>query len=322
MQQAYNESFSIITNFLQVLNFKELFKKEALIYSTVIPSLIAMHQDDPLTVFPVSYYVSNDLIALEDLTSRGYRTGDHTAGLDAEHCKLVFAELGRFHAAAYALKNSDSAHAVNSLSEASREIQFTKERSSLYDKQFADLASSTIDIIRKTPETSCYAKQIEGILNNTYHHMLTFLKQREFFSTLTHGDLWTKNIMFSYSEDKPISVKFLDFQTCRYGSPALDINYFLYTSTTARVRDQHMDDFMRTYHRSLSRSLHQLGLNSAMNLSDLRREVEATSLYGFLAAHLILRDTFVDPDTEDDAENLFSKRIAEIVVDLGEQRVF
>lgn len=291
-------------------------------YSTVIPSLIAMRQDDPLTVFPMNYYVSSDLIVLDDLASHGYRTGDHRAGLDEAHCKLVLAELGRFHAVAYALKHSDSEHAINSLDEASREVQFTKERSSIYDKHFAELARSTIDIIRKTPETSRYAKQIEGILNNTYHHLLTFLKQREIFTTLNHGDLWTNNVMFSYSEDKPVSVKFLDFQTCRYGSPALDINYFLYTSTTARVRDRYMDDFMRTYHRSLSRTLRQLGLNSTMNLTDLRREVDSTSLYGFLAAHLILRDTFVDSNIEGDADNLFSKRIAEIVVDLGEQKVF
>jgi hypothetical protein len=299
-----------------------MFKKEALMYSTVIPSLIDMSRDDPLTMFPTSYYTSSDLIVLDDLTSHGYRTGDHKIGLDAAHCKLVFAELGRFHAAAYALKNSDSAHLIDTLDETSRELQFTKERSSIYEKHFAELARTTIDIIRKFPETSRYANKIEDILNNTYHHLITFLKQRDFFSTLTHGDLWTNNIMFSYSEDEPTSVKFLDFQTCRYGSPALDINYFLYTSTTESVRDRYMDDFMRTYYRSLIHTLRQLGLNSTMNLTDLRREVDSTSLYGFLAAHLILRYTFADSNIEGDADNLFAKRIAEIVVDLGEQGVF
>lgn len=316
-----SQSLLFLTNFLQVLNFKELFKKEALMYSTVIPSLIAMHQDNPLTVFPISYYNSNDLIVLDDLASHGYCTGDHKAGLDAAHCKLVFAELGRFHAAAYALKNSESTHAIDALDEVSREVQFTKERSSIYENDFAQLASSTIDIIRKSTKASRYAKQIEEILNNTYHHLLRFLKKSEVFSTLIHGDLWTNNIMFSYSEEQPVSVKFLDFQTCRYGSPALDINYFLYTSTTETVRDRYMDDFMRTYHRSLVRTLRRLGLNSTMNLTDLRREVDSTSLYGFLAAHLILRDTFVDSDVEGDTD-VFSKRIEEIVVDLGEQNVF
>lgn len=288
-------------------------------YSTVIPHLIAKHQDDPLDMFPESYHTSDDLIVLDDLVSHGYRTGDHGTGLDAAHCKLVFAELGRFHATAYVLKNSDSTETTNALNEVSREVQFTKERSSIHEEQ---LARKTTDIIHNNPKTSRYAKQVEGILQNTYHHLLTFLKPREPFSTLTHGDLWTNNIMFRYSINEPVSAKFLDFQTCRYGSPALDINYFLYTSTTSSVRERYMDNFMRTYHRSLSRTLHQLGLNISPTLADLRREVDFTSLYGFLAAHLVLRDTFSDPNFEGDADNFFSERIADVVLDLGERGVF
>jgi hypothetical protein len=46
------------------------------------------------------------------------------------------------------------------------------------------------------------------------------------------------------------------------------------------------------------------------------------SLYGFLAAHLLLRNTFSDPNFEGDADNFFSERIADVVLDLGEQGVF
>ncbi|PNF27730.1 hypothetical protein B7P43_G12794 [Cryptotermes secundus] len=306
----------------KVLNFRELFKKEALMYSTVIPQLIAMHQDDPLDMFARSYHASNDLIVLDDLGSHGYRTGDHGTGLDAAHSKLVFAELGRFHATSYVLKKSDSTETTNALNEVGREVQFTRERISIHEEHLAQLARNTTDIIQKNPKTSRYAKQVEGILHNTYHHLLTFLKPREPFLTLTHGDLWAKNIMFRYSKDEPVSVKFLDFQTCRYGSPALDINYFLYTSTTSSVRERYRDDFIRTYHWSLSRNLHRLGLNISPSLADLRREVDFTSLYGFLAAHLILRDTFSDSNFEGDADKFFSERIADVVLDLGDQGVF
>jgi hypothetical protein len=288
-------------------------------YSTIIPSLVTMHPDHPLSMFSKSYHTSDDLIVLDDLESLGYRLGDHKAGLNAAHCKLVFAELGRFHAATYVLSNSDSTDTSDAFKEACRELQFTKERSSIYDEHFVELATKTIEIIRKTPETSRYAKRIENILNNTYDHLLTFLKPREPFSTLTHGELWTNNMMFKYSEDEPVSVKFLDFQTCRYGSPALDINYFLYTSTTASVRERHMDEFLRTYHRSLTGTLRQSGLKSNMNLAELRREVNSMSLYGFLVAHLKLQNTFDDEDSKDDEDRWFSKRITEIVMDLGEQ---
>jgi hypothetical protein len=46
------------------------------------------------------------------------------------------------------------------------------------------------------------------------------------------------------------------------------------------------------------------------------------SLYGFLAAHLVLRDTFSDPNFQGHADNFFSERIADVVVDLGAQGVF
>jgi hypothetical protein len=46
------------------------------------------------------------------------------------------------------------------------------------------------------------------------------------------------------------------------------------------------------------------------------------SLYGFLAAHLVLPDMFSDPNFEGDAGNLFSERITDVVLELGEQGVF
>nr|CAD7267636.1 unnamed protein product [Timema shepardi] len=245
----------------KVLNVREMFKKEVLMYQKVVPTLIGLFPSDPLNVFTPSYHSHEDLLVFENLRPLGFRHVDREQGLDLAHANLVLTELGRLHGAAY----------------------------------------------------------VEAILARKYDILLELLRPKDdAINLLNHGDLWTGNLLFRYTDRPnkvPVQVVFLDLQLCRYGSPGLDVNYFLYTSTTARMREEHLDELLRTYHWSLVRTFRQLNARAKqcacvsnfwscvcahpdistlgmkqLTLFDLRREVERTALYGFLSAEHLLRN--------------------------------
>lgn len=133
---------------------------------------------------------------------------------------------------------------------------------------------------------------------------------REEFFVVTHGDLWLNNIMWQYdSRNKCESVKFIDLQTLRYTSPAIDILHFLYTSTEYAVRAQHMDQLIDDYVESLYATLQKFEVHdeyvpNVQALNDIiRQELRDRAMYGLgicmwlLPAVTFHPDKIIDLDT-------------------------
>ncbi|XP_066993551.1 uncharacterized protein [Anabrus simplex] len=315
----------------KMLNVPELFRKETFMYKHVIHHLTNLWPDEPLTVFPRSYYSSPELLVLENLAAKGYMVAETQLGLDENHCTLVMTALGRFHAASLAYKEADNREASNTLCEAGYEPLYTESRRILLEPLFAAAAENTVNIIKSSAEVAKHTRTIEAILASRFDRIMKFHRPEEPLAVLLHGDLWADNIMFHYNElGEPDDVKFLDFQMCRYGSPALDINRFLYSSTTREVRIKHGDALLRAYHREQSRALRQLNVKQRYTLADLRREVHSTALYGLLTADLLLRialnqippgATPYDVVTTNVPGDPFSKHLVDIVLELDDMGV-
>ncbi|PSN46836.1 hypothetical protein C0J52_09575 [Blattella germanica] len=200
--RALQEILRSMCGGVEMFNFKELFKKEVLMYSTVIPALKDIYKNDPMQMFPICHHTSNDVIILENLLSYGYRSVDLETGLDAAHCKLVLTELGRFHAAAHVLLSSGSG---DDLKTAGKEVQYSEERSSLYKEYFKDRAESMVGIIKTNPEASRYTNNVKEILNNTYENLLKCLKFKGHFLTLTLGN-FSITMKYPFESNSSISI--------------------------------------------------------------------------------------------------------------------
>ena len=83
------------------------------------------------------------------------------------------------------------------------------------------------------------------------------------FKVQCHGDCWFNNMLFRHDDSTgaPVSVTLLDLALSKWCSPAWDLVYFFYTSTTPELREESGADLLKTYHDELSRVLSQLGVD-------------------------------------------------------------
>ncbi|MFD0855291.1 phosphotransferase, partial [Actinomadura adrarensis] len=77
--------------------------------------------------------------------------------------------------------------------------------------------------------------------------MASYLTDRQGPATLTHGDFRADNLLFG--GPRPAV---LDWQTCAFGSGALDLAYFLGSSLPTQARREHERTLVKGYHSVLT----------------------------------------------------------------------
>lgn len=209
----------------------------------------------------------NDFIAMEDLTVAGFRTFDRQLGVDANHCRLALASLGRFHGVSHAMRTLEP-------------DAFAQIAGPLKDHYYAETARSwfegmaelEISVTRAALKEECPGSEIERKMHeftdstqNFYSRMID--KTHNFdhnFGIIGHGDCWLPNFLFSYSKATglPEAVKMIDFQLARHCSSALDILFFIYSCTTQELRDQHYEDMIQWYYDGVVQMLQQFELDA------------------------------------------------------------
>lgn len=78
----------------------------------------------------------------------------------------------------------------------------------------------------------------------------------------------------------------MDYQLSYVGSPAIDLNYFLYGSLNENVRKVHFKYIVREYQRVLQQTLEKLNYQGHIpSLKEIHIELINTSLMGALTLH-------------------------------------
>lgn len=108
------------------------------------------------------------------------------------------------------------------------------------------------------------------------------------YRILNHGDAWVNNFMFTYIDDKPEEVTFVDYQLSYYTSPGIDLNYFFNTSPTSEVRETKFEPLLKLYHREFADTLKAMKIENIPTIEDLYIEYARCEYYGFMAASSIL----------------------------------
>ncbi|GAB0087948.1 uncharacterized protein DMENIID0001_023180 [Sergentomyia squamirostris] len=252
-----------------IFTFMDMFQREIFIYRHVFPEFVALQReknipkDEGFFSFPTCHFAQqhDDEAALifDDLCASGYRMLPKRQCPDFEHVRLLMIQLGRLHALSFALREQkpqilQSYHGLGDIC--------TKFMRRKVMQPIAPKNCRLVQTILKPEETVLreYFKQWETTMWSEIAETIKG-ENAEPWAVITHGDCWINNFMYSYddSQGNPMKITLIDWQTCCYGSPVLDIYYFLFTCTDKPFRDAHYHACLDIYYESLSKLLKQLG---------------------------------------------------------------
>lgn len=284
-----------------------IFERETDMYLVALPAMYRVAEE--LIGSKVQYLTSRciysvpDILVLEDLDQLGYKMADRRSGLDLRHCQLALRSLAHFHGLSVALHRKDPI----SMSLFS-EVFYKEEQRTLLSTMFGPGLQTLASVVAKWPGFERFAEKIRKMAETLVTKTIEVVKPKDgSLSVLNHGDFWTNNILFKRSSgsDVPEQAMFVDFQISRFSSPALDLQYFMYTSPSQEVRFEHMDDLLETYHTELRKTLKMLGCSDVeFTIEHLKKEFEERAYFGLITACSTLSIVLADPKDTTDFENV------------------
>ena len=75
------------------------------------------------------------------------------------------------------------------------------------------------------------------------------------FNTIVHGELWEKNILFRDEEEDSLQCVVLDWKNAKIASATKDIAFFLLSSTSNKLRSDHLETILQNYFSTFCDSL-------------------------------------------------------------------
>jgi len=147
------------------------------------------------------------------------------------------------------------------------------------------------------------------------------LEPVEPLAVLCHVDFNRSNLMFRYGDDgKPADALPFDMATVRYGSPALDLSYFLYANTDRGLRDAHWDLMLDEYCAALAAAVSGPARESVPGRAQIDVEMREHAFFGLAQVSFFLRVNMNEqnaPDTLDYLTRMDDDDFAQDVVQVG-----
>ncbi|XP_071445927.1 uncharacterized protein [Hetaerina americana] len=322
------EVHSLFTKFIvdeqvvrETLQSEKQFHNEILWYSKVIPEFDLLIAEAGITewnsdIFAKCYYANYDVndavVALEDLRPKNFHLGDRYC-LDVKHVEKALEAVARSHALAYRWREKD-------------ENTFSGIAASFKEATLNEVMDATLKVcnervmceLEKNPEYSARVHKFRKITAEPLALMSRLLKPENQLATLCHGDFCRNNILFCESLENgnaTVDVKLIDFQTVRYASPAIDLSFFFYLSTTPKFRAAEFDRLFKIYHATIIQTLRSLrqkekpesteNLETIFSLQALKEDFGKHAVYGYFIMSFFLPIMLVDDETRDEMTQLW-----------------
>ncbi|EDV53621.1 uncharacterized protein LOC6554283 [Drosophila erecta] len=223
----------------------DIYNRELEIYEQVLPKL---QQLAGVQLCPKVLHIDRQRGALimEDLTYKEFVMAPRLQRLDEQHVRLVLRKLAKMQAASAVLENSSLEHTF-SLTKYDR--GFFNRHTESFSAYFLGCLKSCASYLNTQAGYECHAKLLDELA--PYYMGLglrCFQPEVAHINVLTHGDLWTNNMMFKYEAGVPSDVLLIDFQYAFWGSPTLDIHHLLNTSAVEQVRSELQMEMRCVYH--------------------------------------------------------------------------
>ncbi|XP_058454347.1 uncharacterized protein LOC131432223 [Malaya genurostris] len=306
-------------DFCQQLN---PFDKEIEMYTRIIPAFEELYEKKGLSVelgprcLKVCKSIPNDIIVMEDLRSINYRVANRLDGLDSNQVESILELLAKFHAASavYAEQHGGYSNLFN-------EGLFSRGNLPVMEFMFTPAYDACIETLKAHSFAKDCINDLQKLRPVAFSRTLDCLAvDHTGFNVLNHGDFWANNIMFQYENQHILKQsRLIDFQVCFFGSPVLDLNYFLFSSVKPDIKLSKLNYFIRYYHEKLIDNLVLLDYGKWLpTLKQLQFDFYDRLVYGASTIFGVMALCFMDSSDEpsfevlhqnDEAGRQFRKRM-------------
>ncbi|XP_075145776.1 uncharacterized protein LOC142220485 [Haematobia irritans] len=292
---------------------KNFFNVENTVYNEVIPEMEDIYFQQGLNIHfaPKIYKLGEDTLAhhhilLEDLTVKGFRSVNRLDCLDMDHTKAVLRKLAQFHAASASRVLSKGCYADILSPYMNNPLTRT-----MMQHMIGSFKEPFMDNLDKFENGEEYRKA----MNNFFDYVVEkFIYGRQpkpsNFNVLNHGDCWTNNILFKYSQEGEIEdVHFVDFQNTNYGSPAQDLFYLIISSTQIDIKIDQFEHFIYYYHQNLEEHLNLLKypLDRIPSLRELHKQLIEYGFWATTTASMTMGVVLLDPKEKANFETIIGE---------------
>ncbi|XP_004537083.1 uncharacterized protein LOC101456241 [Ceratitis capitata] len=268
----------------------DIFNREMSVYEKVLPRLneLLREIDDNEQIFAETLAVDRERSALifEDLNVREFIMPNRLAGLDMTLAKMVLRKLAKMHATSAVLNERENGCLEG------YDRGFFNRHTDNYMPGFEQLLMACSRRVRQWEDYELYAEKITNLKSNyTELGKRVFDPNPSHVNVLTHGDLWTNNVMVKYDKitGEPVDVIIIDFQYAVWGSPAIDLHYFLNTSLEEDMHLHRQDELIQCYYQTFADTLCKLRYRAEIpSLHKFHLQLEEKAFYAFNSTCVIL----------------------------------
>ncbi|XP_058448689.1 uncharacterized protein LOC131428662 [Malaya genurostris] len=276
-----------------VMEKNNIFPREIAVYKDILPGIHQLLRTigDSTSISPQCLLTTNEpkvMLVFEDLKAKGYQMVDRKRGLNKNQTRLVLKKIAKLHACSAVLyqKNPEIMEPVleGAISTNPNRQDFlifykmcARQVIKLVDSWNDPKYQSILEKLRNLPETTI-AKGCQ-----------VYTRNDAVFNVLNHDDVWTSNLMFKYEGDKLDDVLMFDYQLAYFGSPGVDLNYFLYGSVQPDIREQCWLELIREYYDILNETLKKLNYEGHIpSLQEIHVEIIRSGYHSVNAVFCLL----------------------------------
>lgn len=260
-----------------------IFQREQQVYSVIMTEAECLLKSigDETLFGPRAIYLEDGIIVQENLKVKGYHIADVKKGLNLNQITAILVKLAKFHATTMVLyrKNPNlfKFHLGGNVSENPTPLHSV----------YINAIQSSIEYCKAQKNLQQYLPKLEEFGTKIIAKMINVFSRNKVdrFHVLNHGDLWVNNIMFKNDSD----LLFVDYQEGYFGSPGIDLNWFMFSSWPIDVFKNHRDHLIDVYQNVLQDLLQKLDYDQRIpTVEDVKREIVNKGYHGLTTATCLL----------------------------------
>lgn len=166
-----------------------------------------------------------------------------------EHATKILSTLAKFHAVGIVMKQRRPEFAKIAF----KNFQYDPYHPTAYDRGFISIFKTFNENPRLAKYEDFLRTSLKSYTTMLYSH--THVPE-EPWASINHGDLWLNNILVHKDKNGKIDdVKFVDYKSSVYGSPLMDLPYFLCGNLQESVLNNHLDDLLDLHYQTFIQTL-------------------------------------------------------------------